>query len=152
MPTRGILPVGPDRLRISAVHARPLWLLACLRQFLERLLRSAGSSLNQEEHWLRGSNAVQWWRREPRSGRALLRLAGHVVRGIERAALPTGRCAERIYPKCQALRSFADDERTALEAVHDLHPSILPTSPRLVSQGPGSLLEATTMGRLPGTR
>src|SRR5438552_15271128 len=93
------------------------------------------------------------WRREPQSGRALRRSARHMARGIERAALSAGRCTGQIYSKChRALRSFAADERTALEAVHDLHPSSLPTSPRLVSQESGSLLEATTMRGLSGTR
>src|SRR2546426_3350432 len=87
------------------------------------------------------------------SGRALRRPARHLARGIERAALSAGRCTGQIYSKChRALRSFATDERTALGAVHDLHPSSLPTSPRLVSQEPGSLLEATTMRGLRGTR
>src|SRR5436309_1136933 len=93
------------------------------------------------------------WRREPQSGRALRRPARHMARGIERAALCAGRCTGRIYPRChRALRSFAADERTALGAVHDLQPASLPTSPRLVSQEPGSLLEATTMRGLSGTR
>src|SRR3989441_5567402 len=87
------------------------------------------------------------------SGRALRRPARHMARGIERAALSAGRCTGQIYSKChRALRSFAADERTALGAVHDLHPSSLPTSPRLVSQESGSLLEATTMRGLSGTR
>src|SRR5437867_2506212 len=93
------------------------------------------------------------WRREPQSGRALRRPARHMARGIERAALSAGRCTGQIYSKChRILRSFAADERTALGAVHDLHPSSLPTSPRLVSQESGSLLEATTMRRRSGTR
>src|SRR6058998_3874682 len=93
------------------------------------------------------------WRREPQSGRALRRPARHMARGIERAALSAGRCTGQIYSKChRVLRSFAADERTALGAVHDLHPASLPTSPRLVSQESGRLLEATTMRGLRGTR
>src|SRR5436309_1151835 len=135
MPTRDIRPVSFEQPGNSLAHARPLPLLARLA-FARRLRR---------------------WRLEPPSGRALHRPARRVARRIERAALRTGRCTGQIYPKChRALRSFATDERTAertaLGAAHDLHPSSLPTSRRIISRDPGSLLEARTMGALLGTR
>src|SRR3989454_7745806 len=110
-------------------------------------------SFDQPRSSLGHARPLWCWRREPQSGRALRRSARHMARGIERAALSAGRCTGQIYSKChRALRSFAAEERTALGAVHDLHPSSLPTSPRLVSQESGSLLEATTMRGLWGTR
>src|SRR5207247_848011 len=192
MPTRGILPVSFDWPRSSAAHARPLWLLACLREFssvsalggafLEsrralapraecgavvpevrsrmplmrflraRVRRSVATLVGRRAPLTRGAR-LRWWRREPRSVRPLRRPARHMARGIVRAALCAGRCTGRIYPKChRALRSFAADERTALGAVHDLQPASLPTSPRLVSEEQGSVLEATTMRGLSGTR
>src|SRR5882724_13699022 len=110
-------------------------------------------SCDQPRSSLAHARPLWCWRQEPQSGRALHRPAGHMARGIERAALSAGRCTGQIYSKChRALRSFAADERTALGAVHDLHPASLPTSPRLVSPETGSLLEATTMRGLRGTR
>src|SRR2546427_11052187 len=110
-------------------------------------------SFDQPRSSLGHARPLWCWRREPQSGRALRRSARHMARGIERAALSAGRCTGQIYSKChRALRSFAAAERTALGAVHDLHPSRLPTSPRLVSQESGSLLEVTTMRGLSGTR
>src|SRR3989454_5023597 len=110
-------------------------------------------SFDQPRSSLGHARPLWCWRREPQSGRALRRSARHMARGIERAALSAGRCTGQIYSKChRALRSFAADKRTALGAVHDLHPSSLPTSPRLVSQESASLLEATTMRGRSGTR
>src|SRR2546427_4524452 len=110
-------------------------------------------SFDQPRSSLGHARPLWCWRREPQSGRALGRSARHMARGIERAALSAGRCTGQIYSKChRALRSFAADERTVLGAVHDLHPVSLPTSPRLVSQESGNLLEATTMRGLSGTR
>src|SRR2546428_6904954 len=110
-------------------------------------------SFDQPRSSLGHARTLWCWRREPQSGRALRRSARHMARGIERAALSAGRCTGQIYSKChRALRSFTADERTALGAVHDLHPSSLPTSPRLVSQESGTLLEATTMRGRVGTR
>src|SRR5712664_836117 len=110
-------------------------------------------SFDQPRSSLGHARPLWCWRRELQSGRALRRPARHMARGIERAALSAGRCTGQIYSKCdRVLRSFAADERTALGAVHDLHPASLPTSPRLVSQESGNLLEATTMRGLSGTR
>src|SRR2546422_6981207 len=110
-------------------------------------------SFDQPRSSLGHARPLWCWRREPQSGRALRRSARHMARGIERAALSAGRCTGQIYSKChRALRSFAAEERTALGAVHDLHPSSLPTSPRLVPPQSGSLLEAKTVRGLSGTR